>query len=144
MNYYQESEEIGNKLFTQWAEKVNIFAEMKRQPLLSRIDWICKSKKGTVVNCELKVRASLKYDTIFIEIGKYDYLMGKWKEGIVPWYINFCGNETLVFDLRKVKPIRQTRVQIWNHADKCYQWVDRYELPTKQAFRFIDGQQVKS
>ena len=39
-NYYEDSEQIGNELFTKWAKEVNIFSEMKRQPLLSRVDWI--------------------------------------------------------------------------------------------------------
>lgn len=143
MNYYQESEEIGNSLFKKWSEAVGCFKEMKRQPLLSRVDWKCIGHKGTKVNCELKVRASLKYPTIFIEIGKYDFLMREYREqNYVPWFINMCGDEVLVFDLRIVKPIRKTRLQIWNHADKCYEWVDRYELPTNQAFRFINGKRV--
>ena len=54
-NYYEDSEQIGNELFTKWAKEVNIFSEMKRQPLLSRVDWICQSIKGSTINCELKV-----------------------------------------------------------------------------------------
>lgn len=140
MNYYQESEEKGNELFTKWAKEVGCFQTMERQDLFSRVDWKCVGKKGTKINCELKVRSTLKYPSIFIEPGKYEYLITQWNENKeVPWFINMCGNEVLVFDLRVVKPTKLTQVQIWSHPDKCYKWVERYELPTNKAFRFIDG-----
>ena len=53
---------------------------MERQDLYSRVDWICKTSKGLVVNCELKVRDSLNWPDILIEPGKYNYLVNKWKE----------------------------------------------------------------
>lgn len=144
MNYYQECEEVGDQLFTSWAQKVGCFTEMKRQDLYSRCDWICKTKKGTVVNCELKVRDSLNWPTIFIEIKKYEYLIQKWKEeNIVPFYINMCGDTVLVFDLRSTKPIKRTTVRIWSKPDQQYKWVERYELPTNEAYKFINGIQIK-
>ena len=48
---------------------------MERQDLYSRCDWICKTSKGLVVNCELKVRDSLNWPDILIEPGKYNYLI---------------------------------------------------------------------
>ena len=143
-NYYEESEQIGNELFTKWANEVNVFSEMKRQPLLSKVDWICKSKKGNLVNCELKVRNTLSYQTIFIEPGKYNNLVRLWNEKrIIPWYINLCGDEVLVFDLRYVRPCRITNVRIWSHPDQNYKYVDRFELETNKALKFINGKQIK-
>lgn len=75
MNYYQECEKVGDELFTSWANKVGCFTEMERQDLYSRCDWICKTSKGVVVNCELKVRDSLNWPDILIEPGKYNYLL---------------------------------------------------------------------
>ena len=143
-NYYEESEQIGNQLFTKWANEVNVFSEMERQPLLSKVDWICKSKKGNLVNCELKVRNTLSYQTIFIEPGKYNNLVRLWNEKrIIPWYINLCGDEVLVFDLRYVRPCRITNVRIWSHPDQNYKYVDRFELETNKALKFINGKQIK-
>ncbi len=143
-NYYEESEQIGNELFTKWANEVNVFSEMERQPLLSKVDWICKSKKGNLVNCELKVRNTLSYQTIFIEPGKYNNLVRLWNEKrIIPWYINLCGDEVLVFDLRYVRPCRITNVRIWSHPDQNYKYVDRFELETNKALKFINGKQIK-
>lgn len=145
MNYYENCEEIGNQLFLKWANKVGCFTELTRQDLYSRVDWIGKTIKGNPVNCELKVRNTLDYPTIFIEIGKYNYLLQKWNnEKIIPFYINLCGDTVLVFDLRRVKPIRQTTVRIWSHPDQTYKMVDRYELPTNKAIKFKNGQQVES
>ena len=144
MNYYQECEKVGDELFTSWANKVGCFTEMERQDLYSRVDWICKTSKGLVVNCELKVRDSLNWPTIFVEIGKYQYLIDKWKEeNIIPWYINMSGDTVLVFDLRKVKPIKRTTVRIWSKPDQCYKWVERYELPTDKSCKFVNGVQIK-
>lgn len=144
MNYYQKCEEIGNQLFTKWAEKVGCFISMERQDLFSRCDWICQSKKGSKVNCELKVRDTLQYPTIFIEPNKYKYLIDKWNiENIIPWYINMCEDTVLVFDLRVVKPIRSTTVKIWSKPDQQYKIVERYELPTDKAFKFKDGVLIK-
>ena len=143
-NYYEESEQIGNELFTKWANEVNVFSEMERQPLLSKVDWICKSKKGNLVNCELKGRNTLSYQTIFIEPGKYNNLVRLWNEKrIIPWYINLCGDEVLVFDLRYVRPCRITNVRIWSHPDQNYKYVDRFELETNKALKFINGKQIK-
>ena len=143
-NYYEDSEQIGNELFTKWANEVNVFSEMERQPLLSKVDWICKSKKGNLVNCELKVRNTLSYQTIFIEPGKYNNLVRLWNEKrIIPWYINLCGDEVLVFDLRYVRPCRITNVRIWSHPDQNYKYVDRFELETNKALKFINGKQIK-
>lgn len=143
-NYYEDSEQIGNELFTKWANEVNVFLDMERQPLLSKVDWICKSKKGNLVNCELKVRNTLSYQTIFIEPGKYNNLVRLWNEKrIIPWYINLCGDEVLVFDLRYVRPCRITNVRIWSHPDQNYKYVDRFELETNKALKFINGKQIK-
>ena len=143
MNYYENCEEIGNQLFLKWAKEVKCFTELTRQDLYSRVDWIGKTIKGNPVNCELKVRNTLDYPTIFIEIGKYNYLLQKWNnEKIIPFYINLCGDTVLVFDLRLVKPIRRTTVRIWSHPDQTYKYVERYELPTNKAFKFIDGVRI--
>ena len=144
MNYYENCEEIGNQLFLKWAKEVKCFTELTRQDLYSRVDWIGKTIKGHLINCELKVRNTLDYPTIFIEIGKYNYLLQKWNnEKIIPFYINLCGDTVLVFDLRKVKPIKRTTVRIWSKPDKCYKWVERYELPTDKSCKFINGIQIK-
>lgn len=143
-NYYEESEQIGNKLFTKWAKEVNIFSEMKRQPLLSRVDWICYSMKGSIINCELKVRNSLNWPDILIEPDKYNYLVNKWKEqNIIPWYINMCGDLVYIFDLRKCKVIDKGMMRIWSKPDKCYKFVHRFALLTSDAYKFKNGVQFK-
>lgn len=144
MNYFEESERIGDELFKKWAEQVNIFSEMERQSLYSRCDWICKTAKGTTVNCELKVRNTLNWNDILIEPGKYNYLITKWKEdNIIPWYINLCGDLVYIFDLRKCKVIDKGMMSIWSKPDKCYKSVHRFALLTSQAYKFKDGVQFK-
>lgn len=139
-NYYQDCEDICNDLFVKWAEQTKIFKDMVRQPLLSRIDWKCVTIKDNKVNCELKYRSSLAYDTIFIEPGKYEILMKQWQEEkVIPWFINLCGDEVLLFDLRIVKPIGVKEVYILDKAHMNHKWVQRYELPTNKALRFING-----
>ena len=144
MNYYQECEKVGDELFTSWANKVGCFTEMERQDLYSRCDWICKTSKGLVVNCELKVRDSLNWPDILIEPGKYNYLIQKWeKEKIIPWYINLCDDLVYVFDLRKCKVIDKGMMRIWSKPDKCYKFVHRFALLTSDAYKFKNGVQIK-
>lgn len=145
MNYYQNCEEIGNQLFLKWANKVGCFKEMKRQDLYSRVDWIGKTIKGHLINCELKVRDSLNWNDILIEPGKYNYLIQKWeKEKIIPWYINLCDDLVYVFDLRKCKVIDKGEMRIWSKPDKCYKFVHRFALLTSDAIKFKNGKQVES
>lgn len=140
MNYYQECEEIGNQLFLNWANKVGCFTKLKRQSLYSRVDWIGKTIKGNLVNCELKVRDSLNWTDILIEPGKYNYLIQKWsKEKIIPWYINLCDDLVYVFDLRKCKVIDKGQMRIWSKPDKCYKFVHRFALLTSDAIKFKNG-----
>ena len=143
MNYYQECEEIGNQLFLNWANKVGCFTKLKRQDLYSRVDWIGKTIKGNLVNCELKVRDSLNWNDILIEPGKYNYLIQKWeKEKIIPWYINLCDDLVYVFDLRKCKVIDKGMMRIWSKPDKCYKFVHRFALLTSDAIKFKNGIQI--
>lgn len=145
MNYYQECEEIGNQLFLNWANKVGCFTKLKRQSLYSRVDWIGKTIKGNLVNCELKVRDSLNWTDILIEPGKYNYLIQKWsKEKIIPWYINLCDDLVYVFDLRKCKVIDKGQMRIWSKPDRCYKFVHRFALLTSDAIKFKNGKQVES
>ena len=140
MNYYVECEEIGNQLFLNWANKVGCFTKLKRQSLYSRVDWIGKTIKGNLVNCELKVRDSLNWNDILIEPGKYNYLIQKWsKEKIIPWYINLCDDLVYVFDLRKCKVIDKGQMRIWSKPDKCYKFVHRFALLTSDAIKFKNG-----
>ena len=140
MNYYQECEEIGNQLFLKWAKEVGCFTKLKRQSLYSRVDWIGKTIKGNLVNCELQVRDSLNWNDILIEPGKYNYLIQKWeKEKIIPWYINLCDDLVYVFDLRKCKVIDKGMMRIWSKPDKCYKFVHRFALLTSDAIKFKNG-----
>ena len=144
MNYYQECEEIGNQLFLKWAKEVKCFTELTRQDLYSRVDWIGKTIKGNLVNCELKVRDSLNWTDILIEPGKYNYLITKWnEENIIPWYINLCDDLVYVFDLRKCKVIDKGQMRIWSKPDKCYKFVHRFALLTSDAIKFKNGKQFK-
>lgn len=145
MNYYENCEEIGNQLFLNWANKVGCFTKLKRQDLYSRVDWIGKTIKGHLVNCELKVRDSLNWNDILIEPGKYNYLIQKWnEEKIIPWYINLCDDLVYVFDLRKCKVIDKGMMRIWSKPDKCYKFVHRFALLTSDAIKFKNGKQVES
>ena len=140
MNYYENCEEIGNQLFLNWANKVGCFTELTRQDLYSRVDWIGKTIKGNLVNCELKVRDSLNWNDILIEPGKYNYLITKWnEEKIIPWYINLCDDLVYVFDLRKCKVIDKGEMRIWSKPDKCYKFVHRFALLTSDAIKFKNG-----
>ena len=140
MNYYEKCEEIGNQLFLNWAREVGCFTKLKRQSLYSRVDWIGKTIKGHLINCELKVRDSLNWTDILIEPGKYNYLIQKWsKEKIIPWYINLCDDLVYVFDLRKCKVIDKGQMRIWSKPDKCYKFVHRFALLTSDAIKFKNG-----
>ena len=140
MNYYENCEEIGNQLFLKWAKEVKCFTELTRQDLYSRVDWIGKTIKGNLVNCELKVRDSLNWNDTLIEPGKYNYLITKWnEEKIIPWYINLCDDLVYVFDLRKCKVIDKGQMRIWSKPDKCYKFVHRFALLTSDAIKFKNG-----
>lgn len=143
MNYYEQCEELDNALFVEWAQQ--FFTKMERQPLMSRVDWLCESKSGKKFACELKLRNTLKYPDIFIEPQKYSYLMGL--EGYIPLFINMCTEngvtEILVFDLRKCKIVDKGMVSIWSHPDKCYMMVHRYAINKKYAYRFINNCEQK-
>lgn len=141
MNYFEKCESIGDNLFIDWCNKTKYFSSIERQPLLSRVDWICKDNAGHVINCELKVRNTLKYNDILIEPDKYNYLMNKWNtEKIVPLYINLCGELVYAFDLRKCKVIDKGMIKIWSYPDNCYKLVHRFALLTKDAFKYINGE----
>lgn len=142
--YFEECEEIGNKLFLTWANQTKYFKKMERQPLLSRVDWVCESNNGIIVNCELKVRNTLKYSTIFIEPGKYSNLIKLWNDkGIIPLYLNFSGNECIAFDLRKCKVNNVGEVRIWDGSNKCYTMVNRFSLNVEDGVKYINGCKVK-
>ena len=144
MNYFEKCESIGDNLFIDWCNKTKYFSSIERQPLLSRVDWICKDNAGHVINCELKVRNTLKYSTIFIEPDKYVNLISLWNDkGIIPLYINFCGNECIAFDLRKCKVNDVGEVRIWDGSNNCYKMVNRFSLNVEDGDKYINGCKVK-
>lgn len=139
-NYFQKCEDIGDEKFINWTDSIGIFSKRERLPLLSRIDWRCETPEGIIVNCELKVRNSLKYDTIFIEPGKYNNLIREWNEyKRIPLYINFCEDETVVFDLRKCNVNDVGEIRIWDGYNKCYEMVHRFSLNKNEGIRYIKG-----
>ena len=75
---------------------------------------------------------------------KYVNLISLWNDkGIIPLYINFCGNECIAFDLRKCKVNDVGEVRIWDGSNKCYKMVNRFSLNVADGVKYINGCKVK-
>ena len=106
MDFYENCEELDDFNLSFFNRRIGWFKEMHRQDLHSKIDWYCVDRKGRNCSCELKTRFNdiFKYETIFIEPGKYDAMIEKYdKDGYIPLYINFMQDHrnVAVFDFRK-------------------------------------------
>ena len=140
MNFYENSEELDDFNLSFFNRKIGWFKEMHRQDLHSRIDWYCVDRKGRNCSCELKTRFNdiFKYETIFIEPGKYDAMIEKYdKDGYIPLYINFLqdNKHVAVFDLRKFNRsnVELLDTMIFNPGPKEIQLVQRLLLPVREA-----------
>ena len=140
MNFYETSEELDDVNLMSFNKNIGWFSEMKRQNLYSRIDWYCVDRKGRNCSCELKTRFNdiFKYETIFIEPGKYDAMIEKYdKEGYIPLYINFMqdNKHVAVFDLRKFNRsnVELLDTMIFNPGPTEIQLVQRLLLPVREA-----------
>ena len=140
MNFYENSEELDDFNLSFFNRKIGWFKEMYRQDLYSRIDWYCVERKGRNCSCELKTRFNdiFKYETIFIEPGKYDAMIEKYdKEGYIPLYINFMQDHrnVAVFDLRKFNRnnVELLNTMIFNPGPNEIQLVQRLLLPVREA-----------
>ena len=140
MNFYENSEELDDFNLSFFNRKIGWFKEMKRQDLYSRIDWYCIDRKGRNCSVELKTRFNdiFKYETIFIEPGKYDAMVEKYdKEGYIPLYINFMQDfkHVAVFDLRKFNRsnVELLDTMIFNPGPKEIQLVQRLLLSVREA-----------
>ena len=139
-NFYETSEELDDFNLSFFNRKIGWFKEMHRQDLYSRIDWFCVDKKGRNCSVELKTRFNdiFKYETIFLEPGKYDAMIEKYnEEGYIPLYINFMqdNKHVAVFDLRKFNRnnVEILDTLIFNPGPKEIQMVKRLLLPVREA-----------
>ena len=140
MDFYENCEELDDFNLSFFNRRIGWFKEMHRQDLHSKIDWYCVDRKGRNCSCELKTRFNdiFKYETIFIEPGKYDAMIEKYdKEGYIPLYINFMQDHrnVAVFDLRKFNRnnVELLDTMIFNPGPKEIQLVQRLLLPVREA-----------
>ena len=140
MDFYENCEELDDFNLSFFNRKIGWFKEMHRQDLHSKIDWYCVDRKGRNCSCELKTRFNdiFKYETIFIEPGKYDAMIEKYdKDGYIPLYINFLqdNKHVAVFDLRKFNRsnVELLDTMIFNPGPKEIQLVQRLLLPVREA-----------
>ena len=140
MDFYENCEELDDFNLSFFNRRIGWFREMHRQDLHSKIDWYCVDRKGRNCSCELKTRFNdiFKYETIFIEPGKYDAMIEKYdKEGYIPLYINFMqdNKHVAVFDLRKFNRsnVELLDTMIFNPGPKEIQLVQRLLLPVREA-----------
>ena len=140
MNFYENSEELDDFNLSFFNRKIGWFKEMHRQDLYSRIDWYCVDKKGRNCSVELKTRFNdiFKYETIFIEPGKYDAMIEKYnKDKYIPLYINFMqdNKHVVVFDLRKFNRsnVELLDTMIFNQGPNEIQLVQRLLLPVRES-----------
>ena len=140
MDFYENCEELDDFNLSFFNRKIGWFKEMHRQDLHSKIDWYCVDRKGRNCSCELKTRFNdiFKYETIFIEPGKYDAMIEKYdKDGYIPLYINFLqdNKHVAVFDLRKFNRsnVELLDTMIFNPGPKEIQLVQRLLRPVREA-----------
>lgn len=152
MNYYEQQEQIDNECLTKFNDNMKWFTSMERQDHFNRIDWLCTDKKGRNCSVELKTRFMdiFKFDTIFIEVEKYEHLMEKYQnEGYIPLYINFFqdSNHVAVWDLRKINKETTEVIQklILDPGDQQTKLVKRMLLHTMDAdyYEFENNKYIK-
>nr|DAH91187.1 MAG TPA: hypothetical protein [Bacteriophage sp.] len=69
------------------------------------------------------------YDTLFIRVDKYNYLISKPN----PLYVVFYKDKAYIFNLKKIKPLRTTLLNVWNPALSSYREELNYELSVNDA-----------
>lgn len=138
-NYFDQMEEVDAKKFTFFNQKMKWFTNMTQTPKFCKYDFDCTDKLNREVKVELKSRNHpiSKYETIFIEPGKYENLINLTKQGYKALYINFLEDyrHVLIFDISKVNPTLKS-VRIFNPGYNEHQDVQRYELPVKEGMYY--------
>lgn len=136
VNFFDVMEDIDEQLLIKFAKDTGLFTKLFRNERFAAIDFEAVSSKGNRCSVELKTRETL-YDPIFIEPSKYNNLMLEWKKnGKIPIYLNFIGNEAFLFDLRNNPNPNETFVNIFNKGKGIRESVKRLELPIITAYRY--------
>lgn len=128
-NLVNQQEQRCFQLFKQLNNTYKWFTDIRHTKAGTRHDVECKTL-GKPVTVELKERFKM-YDTLFIRVDKYNYLLSKPN----PLYIVFYKEKAYIFDLRKVKPLRKTTLKVWNPALNRYREEQNYELSIKEALQ---------
>lgn len=142
--YFDHTEDLNNTFFEAFNDTVKWFTETHRQAVNSVYDYKCKDYKGRIVNVELKVRSIdiNKFDTLFIEPKKWDYLMKRWnEEKEIPLYINFFqdGSHVGVLDLRKISTPQYKMIHLYDKGHTCFKDEERILIPTRYFMYFEYG-----
>lgn len=139
-NYFDQMEEVDAKKFTFFNQKMKWFTNMTPTPRFTKHDFDCTDVMKRDCKVELKSRNHSigKYETIFIEPGKYENLYSLSQQGYKALYINFLEDyrHVLVFDITKVNPTLKS-VRIFNPGFNEYQDVQRYEIPVNEGFYYV-------
>lgn len=134
--YCMKCEAIDDSIFKQLNDKYNIFTDLQRQELYSRYDFTgISTKLGKLCSIELKCRDNIDYPTLFIEKGKYEYLIKLYKDtGMIPVYINFTKEgKGIIYNLLAIKNPELIQVTIYNKMNQRYEKVWRYLLPKENG-----------
>ena len=115
------------ELFQQLNAKHQYFKDVCHTNAGCRHDVNC-TFQGKPVTVELKERYKM-YDTLFIRVDKYNYLISKPN----PLYIVFYKDKAYIFNLKKVKPLRKTSLKVWNPALNSHREELNYELSVNDA-----------
>lgn len=114
-------------LFQRLNAKYQYFKDVCHTKAGCRHDIDC-TLQGKPVTVELKERFKM-YDTLFIRVDKYNYLISKPN----PLYIVFYKDKAYIFNLKKIKPLRKTSLKVWNPAlNRCREELN-YELSVNDA-----------
>lgn len=134
MNYVNKQETIGRNLFASFLDQTkNVIEYSFTENQYDRADGHFKYENGNAI-FEIKVRdeSAIKYDTHFMEVDKYEYLTNS--EYNKKYYVNFFGNNMLIYDLDRVN-IREKSLTRYNPMNG-YDTGVVYELQASDANRF--------
>lgn len=100
---FKPEEKVDTEKFSRFFDKSKLFAWSAETEYGAFADVLCGDSDGHIYAVELKSRSKI-YGDIFIEPKKMDNMRDlSRKNGVVPIYINFCGDKVYYYNLMAIK-----------------------------------------
>lgn len=137
MTFYDKKERDCIDKLQRWNSTAMVFDEITPTSSMTRHDAEA-TYKGQTWYIEMKDRdynalTAFTFTDIFIEPSKLQYLLDCQNNGHPTAYINFFGDDMVVFygcELQKALPnLNKTTVKIFDKGSRQYKEVERYHLP---------------